>query len=189
MSDRPSVDNANQPGAAIHRVGDRIEHAVFAADAAVAPTPEAGNEVLVDQSRAVRWAGPAFVVCAAVLVPWTFYLGATLPGRAVSAHYDVAWTGFDIALAALLLVTGYMTLRRSQWLVLTAAASATALVVDAWFDVLTSTGSDVWQAVVLPLAAVCAWLAHHGQDLNERRLRLVIRRHGDADARKGQPAK
>ena len=36
---------------------------------------------------------------AVALVPWTLYLTFTLPSRHVTIHYDLAWVGFDVALA------------------------------------------------------------------------------------------
>ena len=65
----------------------------------------------------------------------------------------------------------------------TATATATMLVVDAWFDVMTSPRPrDLLAAVAmallveLPLAGVCVWLAVSGQSLLERRIALSLRR-------------
>jgi ABC-type proline/glycine betaine transport system permease subunit len=83
-----------------------------------------------------------------------------------------------IALAA----TGYTALRRSRYLSMAATATAVLLVVDAWFDVMTTPGAQVIQSIVLaavvelPLAGVCVWLSLHTQDLAERRIVLLMRR-------------
>ena len=53
----------------------------------------------------------------------------------MSPHYDAAWAGFDVMLLVALASAGYFALRRSRYLVTGAAA---LLVVDAWFDVVTS---------------------------------------------------
>jgi hypothetical protein len=81
---------------------------------------------------------------------------------------------------------GYFALRRSRYLATAAAATAALLVVDAWFDVVTSPPSQLPESVLLavavelPLAAVCAWLSYHTEQLAERRIVLLLRRRGRA---------
>ena len=151
-------------------------------DELVAPAPEPGNAVLTDNARAVSWAGPAFALFSLVLLPWTGYLAYSLPSRQVSADYDVAWVGFDVILLIALASTGYFALRRSQHLATAATAAATLLVVDAWFDVMTTLPGQRLEplalaaGVELPLAAVCIWLSLHTQQLAQRRLVLLLRR-------------
>jgi hypothetical protein len=53
--------------------------------------------VLADDARVVRWAGPAFALSSLILLPWTVYLGYSLPSRQVSADYDVAWAGLTLS--------------------------------------------------------------------------------------------
>ena len=60
-------------------------------DALVPPAPEAENAVLIDQTRVVRWTGPAFGLFALILLPWTIYVGESLPSRQLSPHYAAAW--------------------------------------------------------------------------------------------------
>jgi hypothetical protein len=129
---------------------------------------------------AVGW---VFAALAALMVPWTAYLFVSLPPSQRAAHYDLAWGGFDLGLFGVLAATAVAAVRRSRWLPMAAAALATLLVVDAWFDVLTApTGSEFWTAVAmallveLPLAGVCVWLAVSGQSLLERRIALSVRR-------------
>ena len=163
--------------AGAERLGEAIENI----DALVEPAGEPENSVLVDNARIVRWAGPAFVLFSVALMPWTAYLGYTLPSREASPHYDVAWAGFDILLLLVLGSAGYFALRRSRYLATAATTAATLLVVDAWFDVMTSPGSQLAESltlallVELPLAAVCAWLSYHTQQLAERRILLLLR--------------
>ena len=151
-------------------------------DELVPPAPEPENAVLVDDARAVRWAGPVFALFSLILLPWIVYLAFSLPSRQVSADYDVAWTGFDVMLLVALVSTGYFALRRSRYLATAAVATVTLLVVDAWFDVVTALPGQrlepVAEAVLveLPLAAVCVWLGLHTQQLAERRLVLLLRR-------------
>ncbi len=151
-------------------------------DELVKPAPEPENTVLVDNARVVRWAGPAFTLFALILLPWTAYLGYSLPSHQVAADYDVAWAGFDVILLTALASTGYFALRRSRFLANAAIATAMLLIVDAWFDVMTTPPDQRLESIAmavlaeLPLAAACVWLSLHAQQLAERRLVLLLRR-------------
>jgi hypothetical protein len=107
---------------------------------------------------------------ALALVPWILYLTLTLPSHHLTSHYDVAWVGFDIALAASFAATAWTALRGSPWLVAFAAVTGTMLVCDAWFDIVTSqSGSEMWEAIAeavlaeLPLAALCAFIVYDAE--------------------------
>lgn len=149
-------------------------------DDLVKPAAEPENVVLLDNARVVRWTGPLFALFSLILLPWTIYLGASLPSRQESPHYAVAWTGFDVILLAGLAATAYFALRRSHYLAISAAATGALLLVDAWFDIMTTPGSQVAQSIVLaaavelPLAAVCLWLSLHTEHLAERRITLLL---------------
>src|SRR5690349_16940898 len=151
-------------------------------DALVPPAVEPENAVLTDQARVVRWTGPLFVLFSVVLLPWTDYLSESLPPRQVSPNYDVAWAGFDVLFMVALASTVYFALRRSRYLAVTAASTATLLVVDTWFDCLTTPTHQLWQSILLavfielPLAAVCAWLSYHTEQLSQQRIVLLLRR-------------
>jgi hypothetical protein len=169
--------------------GPNPDEIVSKLDGLVEPAPEPENVVLTDQARVVRWTGPAFVLFSVILVPWTIYLAQSLPSRQVSPHYDGAWAGFDVMLLVALAATGYFALRRSRYLATAAAATAALLVVDAWFDVMTSPRSQLPESVLLaaaveiPLAVVCAWLSYHTEQLEERRIVLLLGRRGRARRR------
>jgi hypothetical protein len=156
-------------------------------DGLVGPAAEPENEVLVDQARVVRWTGPLFVLFCVILLPWTIYLAAALPTHQLSPNYDVAWAGFDVLLLATLAGTAFFALRRSRYLSTAATAAAALLVVDAWFDVMTSPSSGRIEAVLLavlielPLACVCMWLSHHAHQLTERRIVFLLRRQRRPD--------
>jgi hypothetical protein len=142
---------------------------------------EQGAELSADNARLVRWAGPAFLLFSLALIPWTIYLGYTLPTRQLSSHYNIAWVGFDVMLLVVLAATGLFALRRSLYLAVAATAAATLLVVDAWFDVMTSPpGGQLLESLAtavlieLPLAAVCGWLAYHTEHLAEERIVLLL---------------
>jgi predicted branched-subunit amino acid permease len=113
-----------------------------------------------------NWVVPLFGAGALFLVPWVVLLAVTLPSHHRSAHWDVAWVGLDVLLAALLLTVAVTAWRRSPWLEGAATATAALLFVDAWFDVLTSsTRVELVVALLeatlveLPLALVCLLLA------------------------------
>ena len=122
---------------------------------------------VLNQLRSARtWLLLLLGAVALGLLPWTAYLTATLPGRHVAHHWDLAWGGFDVFEAAALGATMVALLRRLPQLPLFAAVAGTALLADAWFDLLTSTpGNDLrWSlveafAAELPLAALCFWIA------------------------------
>ncbi len=113
-----------------------------------------------------RWSAPLFVLMGLALLPWTFWLTRTLPASHVSRHWNVAWAGFDLALATALLATALAAIRRSPWLQGSAISAGTLLLVDAWFDVLTSSTSSELAAaaaeaslVEIPLAILSFWIA------------------------------
>jgi hypothetical protein len=101
------------------------------------------------------------------LLPWAFWLSASLPPTHHSAHWDVAWSGFDVGLAACFCGTALAAHRRAVgWVAALAAATGTMLIVDAWFDlVLESRGNEfgtaLFEALVfeLPTAFICFWIA------------------------------
>lgn len=136
--------------------------------------------------RPPRWVVPLFGVAAVVLVPWVVLLVAALPSAHRAVHWDIAWAGFDVALALLLSTVAIAAWRRSPWFEGAATAAATLLFVDAWFDVLTSsTRAELVVAVCeaafveLPLAVLCLLLAGGA----ERRLRQLLNRSETAPAR------
>jgi hypothetical protein len=151
-------------------------------DELIKPAREPENAVLTDNTRVVRWAGPAFALFSLILLPWIVYLAYSLPSRQVSADYDIAWAGFDVMLLVALASTGYFALRRSRYLATAATTAATLLVVDGWFDVMTTLPGQRLEplalaaGVELPLAAVCVWLSLHTQQLAGRRLVLLLHR-------------
>ena len=120
--------------------------------------------------RPARWVTLLLGFVAVALVPWTLYLTFALPSRHVTLHYDLAWVGFDIALACAFAATTVAALRGSPWLVPLAAVTGTMLVCDAWFDIVTSQGgSEMLEAVAeavfveLPLAALCGFIVYDAE--------------------------
>jgi HAD superfamily hydrolase (TIGR01490 family) len=143
----------------------RFTHLQGAAD-----TEEVDAEAAIAES-APAWVSRVFVLLGVCLLPWTVLLALTLPARHGTHYYDVAWTGFDVALAGALLATGIGAARQATWLQGVAAAAATLLICDAWFDILSSTSrNEVVTAVVLallvelPVAFGCLFVARHAEE-------------------------
>jgi NADH:ubiquinone oxidoreductase subunit K len=111
--------------------------------------------------------GRLYLLLTVGLLGWIVVLALRLPSHHVAPHYGLAWIGFDVGLAGVMLATGVLAMRRSPRLVLTAAATAAMLVTDAWFDVTTSVGSGLVvslvraAAVELPLAGLSLRVATH----------------------------
>lgn len=83
------------------------------------------------------------------LIPWTTVLAFVLPPKYVSHHWDVAWTGFDSLLLLIFAATAYLAVKKSSWTAISATILGTLLLVDAWFDSLTSkAGHDIHLAAL-----------------------------------------
>jgi len=120
--------------------------------------------------RPASWVVPLFTLAALVLTPWILFLVRSLPSTHMAAHWDIAWAGFDLALALVLLAVAAAAWRRSPWLEGAAAAAAALLCADAWFDILTaSTRAEIGVAigeamlVEVPLALLCVLLARNAE--------------------------
>lgn len=117
-------------------------------------------------ARGMRRAGGLLAFCGLALLPWLYVLATGLPATARAAHWPLAWVGLDALEALGLIATGLLAARGDRRHALAAAATATLLVVDAWFDTTTAApGGDFATAVAmalgaeLPLAALCGRLA------------------------------
>jgi hypothetical protein len=126
------------------------------------------NTLSSTEWRPPRWVIPLFGLAGVVLVPWVVVLAVLLPSNHLAAHWDIAWAGFDVTMAVLLVSVALAAWRRSPWLEGAATAAATLLFVDAWFDILTSSTTGELVAslieallVELPLAALCLILARN----------------------------
>jgi hypothetical protein len=129
-----------------------------------------------------RWVVPLLLLTTAGLLPWTLWLTYSLPSRQVTPHYDLAWVGFDIGLLSAFAATAWCAFRSSHWLVPAAAATATMLLCDAWFDVVTSGArSERMEAILqaafaeLPLSAICWFIVY---DAERFRQETIVRYSG-----------
>ena len=111
-------------------------------------------------ARMRRWRLTVVIGSAVALVPWTVYLGLTLPDRHVARNWSVTWVGFDALLLLMFVLTAALGAMRRQLLVPAAFTSGVLLLCDAWFDVTTAGPSEFWQAlgtavlVEIPIAAL-----------------------------------
>lgn len=118
--------------------------------------------------RISRWAAVVYVLLSLILVPWTVYLSYTLPRRYILMHWDASWVGLDIAIACALACTGMLAYKKSVWVVVSATMTASFLLVDAWFDLLSSHGLQFDESILLaafveiPLALLCLLTAATG---------------------------
>ena len=134
------------------------------------------------RSLALReWVALGFGAVGIGLLPWAFWLSASLPATHQSAHWDLAWSGFDVGLAACFCGTAVAAYRGAPaWAGAFAAATGTMLVTDAWFDVVLEShggerGTAIFLAVVfeLPVAALCFWIAFRTERIATRALHLA----------------
>jgi hypothetical protein len=121
-----------------------------------------------------RWVAPFFSLAALGTLPWVIYLAFELPERSTSAHYNLAWVGFDCLLVFTMARTALLAWQGRRQVQLPAVATATLLLVDAWFDIMTSSGAALMQALFfafifeLPLAAISVYIARNVDRVVER---------------------
>ncbi|MGW2957409.1 hypothetical protein ACWDGI_02830 [Streptomyces sp. NPDC001220] len=115
--------------------------------------------------RLKRWALILLGSSAVLLVPWMVVLALTLPTKAEVHNWSLAWIGLDVLMAMGCAATAVLGLRGDARARLTASATASVAILDAWFDITTSAvgvellealGSAVAEA---GLAAACVFLA------------------------------
>jgi hypothetical protein len=86
---------------------------------------------------------------ALVMLPWIGYLATSLPLAESGGAWRVAWVGFDVMLAFVLMTTAWLGFRRRQVAILGLLVASTMLFTDAWFDVALSYGTrEEWGAIL-----------------------------------------
>ncbi|WEO95645.1 hypothetical protein A6P39_017330 [Streptomyces sp. FXJ1.172] len=112
-----------------------------------------------------KWALVALAAAAVLLVPWMVVLAVTLPGSTRVDNWPLTWIGLDVLMAAGCAATALLGLRGDPRSRLTASATASVAVLDAWFDITTArAGGALAQALACAvaeaaLAAACVALA------------------------------
>jgi hypothetical protein len=136
------------------------------------------------------WVAPVYLTLSVLLVPWIVYLAFARPAEFGDGHYRVAWVGLDAMEAIALAATARLAYRRSTWVDMAATATATLLIVDAWFDLMTATpGWQLTQSILaaalleVPLALISLWIARHAQVVNEAVTRWLIDRSSSQAAK------
>jgi hypothetical protein len=130
------------------------------------PAPHGhGHRLHLVLPRGAQVLATIFLVMAAVLVPWTVFLGASLPPHYDAGHWNILWTGFDVGLIVVLGYAAWAAWFHRQVLATTAIVAGVLLLCDAWFDIVTSIGhSDQWVTLLtgfgleIPLAVFFLWL-------------------------------
>jgi hypothetical protein len=125
-------------------------------------------------------------VGALLLIPWIIFLGVELPRVYTAANWSIAWQGFDVGLFIALGVTAWAVWRRRQILIISSVVAGTMLIVDAWFDMVTSAqGNDTLLAVLsgclieLPLALMLFATAVRIIRMNARALNVMLGGDGE----------
>ena len=115
--------------------------------------------------RGAQVLSAALLAMAAILVPWTVFLGVSLPPKYDAGHWNILWTGFDVGLIAVLGYAAWAAWFHRQVLASTAIVAGTLLSCDGWFDIMTSIGRPgQWVTLLtgfgveLPLAVFFLWL-------------------------------
>ncbi|MFF4487142.1 hypothetical protein ACFY0F_11715 [Streptomyces sp. NPDC001544] len=112
-----------------------------------------------------KWALVLLGAAAVLLVPWMVVLALTLPASTRVHNWSLAWIGLDVLMAAGCAATALLGLRGDPRARLTASATASVAVLDAWFDITTSqVGGPLAEAVACAvaeggLAVACVFLA------------------------------
>jgi len=116
------------------------------------------------RARRLAW---AYLIVAVWLAVWTLFLALSLPKENLEHHFRLTWVGFDLILVLAVYLTAHMAFRLDARVQVPATVVATLLVVDAWFDITTSTSRKaaiealiLALVVELPAAAFSLYVAH-----------------------------
>jgi hypothetical protein len=135
------------------------------------------RDPLTGRLRSVRAHPFAFLAMGATiaLVPWTLIYITQLPDRHTTQYWSEAWTGFDVLLACALGFTAFCALRERALLIVGLIVSSSLLVCDAWFDIVTSLGTDDQTITLLTALVVELPLAIYFALLTRRLLVASVR--------------
>jgi hypothetical protein len=116
--------------------------------------------------RLVRKLPLVLMLIAAGLSAWVLELGSVLQGQAQVRNWSSVWVGLDLMEIAGLTLTAILLRRRSAYLAVVAAVTATLFALDAWFDVLTAAAGASWYESLadaflgeIPMAALLSVIA------------------------------
>ena len=110
-----------------------------------------------------RWVVAFFLGGAIVLIPWDVLMFSVPQVVDVPKHWVLVWGGFDCFLILGFAVTAFRLMTRSPRGAVTAAMTGTMLLIDAWFDVLTTHRGGLLVSVLMALFAEipCAFICFY----------------------------
>jgi hypothetical protein len=118
--------------------------------------------------RLIRFFRYFLVATCLGLTFWMAYLIRDLPVTFRANNWNLAWIGFDAGMLLSLATTTWSIWKMRQLAIPSALISATFLVIDAWFDITTSSNTkDFGLAIAtgifveLPSAAFLFWFSRH----------------------------
>ncbi|HET9098258.1 MAG TPA: hypothetical protein VFN51_01430 [Candidatus Saccharimonadales bacterium] len=131
-----------------------------------------------------RWASALYAVLAVLFVPWIVILAEYLPSRHIDRNWDALWVGFDLLILIAMVLTIYFMLKRRIWVIMSATALATLLLVDIWFDIMTAKpGREQDSAILMgiveiTLSLLTFWLVYHllHHTTPEKNLNMLIQK-------------
>ena len=113
------------------------------------------------------WPALIYIIMAIILLPWTIYLGASLPAHHLSAHWDISWTGLDVGIIVAMSLTGLFAYLKSRWIIISSTTVGSLLLVDSWFDVMSERrAAQLHESIILavlveiPLAIISYYIAY-----------------------------
>ncbi len=83
------------------------------------------------------------------LVPWIVYLAHSLPRHYDTGHWRQLWVGFDVLEVTFLLTTAVLGALKRHLVTVFSFATGVLFICDAWFDVMTAAGTDLWWSLAL----------------------------------------
>ena len=122
----------------------------------------------------VRFTERLLIFATLALVAWIVYLVLDLPVSYRARNWDIAWIGFDFGMLVSLGATAWSFWNRRQLAVPAAIISATMLVIDAWFDVVTSHVGFDRDAALLSACVIELPLAIYLIHFSRRAIRFSI---------------
>ena len=121
-----------------------------------------------------RWVLVFYLGGAIVLIPWIVLMFTVPDVVNVSPHGTLVWGGFDCFLVLGFARTAFNLIRRSPRGAVTAAMTGTMLLIDAWFDVLTThRGGELLSILMavfaeIPCALICFYVSRRITKLFEQ---------------------
>jgi len=100
------------------------------------------------------------------LSAWVLYLSLSISTSYSTSGWRVAWVGFDVGMLLDLLAATFSVWRKRASAVIYLGILGAALIIDAWFDLTTSSGADFMEALLLalllefPIAVFLFWVSH-----------------------------